>query len=123
VCYIAGVDEILTNNRWRNHIPPEYTVSLTAGAYGFNRRLTLASRITRNSQSTAHVQGIRRFTADRLWNPHTLVEVFGAYQVNDIFSVDFAVENLFDVYYKDPLANISQPGPGRTFRFNMTARF
>lgn len=124
VCYVSGSEDGLDQNKWRNHIPPEYSLSLTAGMRLFDQKLTLAGRVTYNSESAGQpAKHVDPWVNSLWWKAYALVDVYGSYKFNDAVTLDFAVENLFDKYYKDPLANVSQPGPGRTFRMNMTAKF
>ena len=87
-------------------------------------RLTLGTRVSYYSNrfvktkvaSTSEIQPGN-------WNPYTLVDVFGSYKFNESKQIDFAIDNLTDRYYMDAINAALMPGPGRTFRLNMTAKF
>ncbi|WP_052717432.1 TonB-dependent receptor [Chromobacterium vaccinii] len=116
----------------RNHIPPRFNLNLTLGGRVLDRKLSFGSRVTYNSEPVAKqgasVDGSRweswNGTANQvLTRAYALVDVFASYKVSKGVSVDFAIDNLTDRYYLDPLALSLMPGPGRTARLNATWQF
>ncbi|MDR6285969.1 hemoglobin/transferrin/lactoferrin receptor protein [Methylopila jiangsuensis] len=110
-----------------NHVPPEYSLSLTA-SQEFWKTLTLGGRVQHVGKRAighgdATAQGMSQFIALVDWKPYTLVDVFATYKINEYFTANVGVENLTDKYYVDPLSLVLQPAPGRTFTASLTAKF
>lgn len=120
-CWSSRSDEGIPLNDWRNQVPPEYTASLTLGGRFLDEKLMLGGRL--NYIGDRAGQPDASTSAGVQWEAYTTVDVFGSYKITDSLAIDFAVENVFDKFYVDPLAMAMQPGPGRTARFNMTAHF
>ena len=57
------------------------------------------------------------------WDRTTLVDLFASYPINDTFSLDFNMSNVFDRYYVEPLNLAPIPGPGRTASLTLTGKF
>ena len=123
------IDDLCTEGGFANsyalqHVPPKDTVSMQMTYKMFEERLTLGTRVSYYSNrfvktkvaSTSEIQPGN-------WNPYTLVDVFGSYKFNESKQIDFAIDNLTDRYYMDAINAALMPGPGRTFRLNMTAKF
>lgn len=111
-----------------NHVQPEYTATLTLSQKLLQDRLTLGGRINHvGPRSIGHGdvtgQGLSQYIALVRWKPHTLVDLFGEVEVIDGVTASVRAENLFDVFYVDPLGLVSQPGPGRTFFASLTGNF
>ena len=101
------------------HLPPRDSLSITAGLRLLDEKLTVGGRITHSGQRV--VESIGSDAA--AYAPHTLVDLFASYDVNENFKLDVGVDNLTDRFYISPLSILPKPGPGRTFRLNMTAKF
>lgn len=123
-CYTAGCALPVSTDYATNHIPPKMTASVTFGMRFFEERLVLGGRASYFDKRALPVNtsgGAISPTAE--WAPHTLVDMFGSYEINENLRADFAVDNLFDRYYVDALNNLAQPGPGRTVKFGLTGKF
>ena len=111
-----------------NHVPPEYTVSLSLEQKLFDEAVTLGGRVARvGPRAIGHGdvtgQGLMQFISVVQWKPHTLVDIFSEFRILDGVSTSLRVENLFDKFYVDPLGLITQPAPGRTFYATVTGNF
>ncbi len=111
-----------------NHVPPEYTVSLTLSQKLFEDALTVGGRVSYTGpRAIGHgpvtAQGASQFIDQIKWDPFWLVDVFAEYKLNDSWTAMVRVENLTDAYYVDPLSLVNQPSPGRTFYASLTGRF
>ena len=107
------------------HVPPEDSATLTLGGRFMQERLELGTRISYigDRAATTASSSTGGYTTMINWEPYTLVDVFGSYQVNDLMSIDFAVDNVTNQYYMDSLTLGLMPSPGRTVRFGLTANF
>lgn len=119
-CRSSGIQ----NGYAQLHLPPRKSATLTAGVRLLDDALEAGGRITyvgeRGTMSSNDTGG---FTTVVNWEKYTLVDLFASYKLNDSVNVDFAVDNVTDVYYMDALTLGLMPSPGRTFRVNMTAKF
>lgn len=120
-CLEGGV----TNGYVQMHVTPKVSGSLTLGGRFFERKLELGARATyvgeRPVSTSAKESG--GYTTITEWSPYTLVDVFGSWKFSENNSLDFAVDNLTDVYYMDALTLGLMPSPGRTTRVNLTVKF
>ncbi|AXE30222.1 hypothetical protein DK842_10095 [Chromobacterium phragmitis] len=116
----------------RNHIPPRLNLNLTLGGRAWDRKLSFGGRVVYNSEPVAKQGASVKDTPWESWNgtadqvltrAYTLVDVFASYKVSKGVSVDFAIDNLTDRYYLDPLALSLMPGPGRTARLSASWQF
>ncbi|WP_071115731.1 TonB-dependent receptor [Chromobacterium sphagni] len=116
----------------RNHIPPRLNLNLTLGGRAFNRKLSFGTRLVYNSEPVAKQGASVGDTPWESWNgtanqvltrAYTLVDLFASYQLSKDASVDFAIDNLTNRYYLDPLALSLMPGPGRTMRLSLGMKF
>lgn len=127
LCYDSNSDEGIPLNNWRNHVPPVGTVSLTLGGRFFDEKLTLGGRVNYTGERVGippAAKDDRKWNYQgRRWHAYTTVDAFASYKFNDTVTLDIAAENVFDTFYTDALAMANQPGPGRTIRLNMTAKF
>jgi len=55
--------------------------------------------------------------------PVAVFDAFLCYKLNDNIVLNASVQNITDRYYLDPLSQSDMPAPGRTARFNLTAKF
>lgn len=109
-----------------NHIPPEWTFTLSGGVNLFADRLTLGGRINHVSTRLSPVVPQTTpyyFTITTLWAPYTVGDLFATWRVNGNLSLEAAVENVTDQYYVDALGNTDVPSPGRNIRIGLTSRF
>lgn len=109
-----------------NHVQPKYSVDLTLSQKLLEERLMVGGRVSYTGpRAIGHgdvtAQGASEFITPVLWKPFTLVDIFAEYKITDTMTAAFRVENLFDKFYIDPLALVTQPGPGRTFYVSLTA--
>lgn len=114
--------EEATGNSFSNlHLPPRDSVNLTAGMRFFDEALTLGGRLTFMGDRV--IEGSNSPSDPAIWDPYTLVDVFATYKPSKNVQLDIGVDNVTDVFYISPLSILSKPGPGRTFRINMTMTF
>lgn len=111
-----------------NHVQPEYTLSLSLSQKLFGERLTLGGRANHvGPRAIGHGdvtgQGASQYISLVRWKPHTLVDAFAEFRLIDGVTAAVHAENLFDIFYVDPLGLVTQPGPGRTFRASLTGTF
>ncbi|MGU3577045.1 TonB-dependent receptor [Brucellaceae bacterium C25G] len=111
-------------------VPPKDTVTLHLGARFFDEKLTVGSRIMYVGKRM--VEGIGDDSEDAYqgnqiqaskWNPYTIVDLYMNYKHTENLEFSAGIDNLTDRYYMDALNASLMPAPGRTFRFNMTAKF
>lgn len=136
--YYLGIDFCLTADNCANaslysdyatnQVPPEYSIDLTLSQKMFDDRFTLGGRVLHvGPRAAGHgaitATGMMQFISVVSWEPHTLVDVFAEYKINDNMTAAFRIENLTDQYYIDPLSLVRQPGPGRTFYASLTSDF
>ncbi len=119
-CLPSGVE----NGYAQLHVPPRKSATLTGGVRLLEESLEAGARLTfigdRGRMGTNETGG---YTTVVNWEKYALLDIFASYKVNENVSMDFAIDNVTDVYYMDALTLGLMPSPGRTFRFNMTARF
>ena len=101
---------------------PEYAGTATLGTRWFDASLVLGARV--NFFGKPNLDGpIEGEAIGSYWAANEIVDLFGAYRVNDNLSVRFSVENANDRFYTAPLFVSRVPAPGRTARVNFTASF
>lgn len=110
-----------------NQIPPKYMVSVDISQKLFDDALTIGGRVThygkRAIEGSAELSGATTIIEPINWKAFTTVDFFAEYRINEQFTMNFAVENLTDQYYVDPLSLGNIPAPGRTIRASLTAKF
>ena len=111
-----------------NHVPPEYTVSLTLSQKMLQDRLTIGGRILHVGPRAVDEEPIIYYSTSPFidvieWRPYTLVDLFADYKISEYVTANITVQNLTDRYYVDPLSLSLQPSPGRTIRYGLTAKF
>jgi hemoglobin/transferrin/lactoferrin receptor protein len=100
-------------------VPPKNSGSLTAGMRFFDESLTVGGRVT-----FAGERAIKRTSGiESDWRSYQVYDSFLTYKVNENFTVNASVENIFDLYYLDAMTEALTPSPGRTFRMSATVRF
>lgn len=106
----------------QNHVPPEFTATLTLGMRAFDNRLVMGARMNHVGSRALPLSGnYDSFTAT--WLPYTVVDLFGSYKLNPNLTLNGSVQNVGDRYYVDALANTAMPSPGRTIRVGVTGTF
>jgi hemoglobin/transferrin/lactoferrin receptor protein len=104
------------------HVPPDISISLTAGLRLFEEKLTVGGRVTHNGDRVLEISNSTDRQRTPMWLPYTTLDAFASYKLNDNFTVDVQAQNLFDLYYVDALDGWN-PAPGRTVRASLTAKF
>ena len=119
----------------RTALQPQYSINLEAGARLLANTLQIGGRMTYHSTAKntsdskdgglGAVMGESATAYNRpyYWNPIWVFDFYANYAINDSLTMDFAINNLTNRYYVDPMARVSQPAPGRTLTVGMTARF
>ncbi|WP_340607938.1 TonB-dependent receptor domain-containing protein [Xenorhabdus bharatensis] len=111
-----------------NHIQPKNSYTVTLGGRAFDKDLDMGATLSyfgsRPSVGLSDVKGQRSSVLVHVeWEPYTTVDLFVKYKVNKNIRIQAGIDNVTDVYYLDPLAMGLMPGPGRTFRTNVTVKF
>ncbi|PHM67403.1 TonB receptor-related protein [Xenorhabdus stockiae] len=112
-----------------NHIQPKNSYTVTLGGRAFDQDLDMGAMLSyfgsRPSVGLSDVKGQRSGSVlvHVEWEPYTTVDLFVKYKVNKNIRIQAGIDNVTDVYYLDPLAMGLMPGPGRTFRTNVTVKF
>lgn len=119
VCRESGT----TNSYVPMHLPPKASYNLTLGGRFLDEKLTLGARYVHVGKRDTSIYNWGGTLTSVEWIPYDVVDLFGSYRVNDILSVDFAVDNIGDKYYMDALTLGLVPSPGRTVRLGLTSRF
>lgn len=106
--------------------PPKYSVNTTLGSRWFENRLVLGGRMVYNSAPTAKLNkpwndGIT--TNQMYYQKSAIYDLFASFEIVKGTQLDFAVQNLTNIYYLDPLAQSFMPAPGRTLRTGLTVKF
>jgi len=122
------VSESLHADYATNQIPPKFSASLTLSQQLLDDRLTIGGRISHVGGRAVDAgpgpnPGASPFIAPIVWKPHTIVDVFADYKLNETTTLNVSVENLMDVYYVDPLNLALMPSPGRTIKVGLTGEF
>ena len=101
---------------------PEYAGTATLGTRWLDETLVLGARV--NFFGEPNVDGPLEvgFTSN-YWAANEILDLFGAYRVNDNLFVRFSVENVNDRFYTAPLFVSRIPAPGRTGRLNLSWQF
>ncbi len=103
------------------YVPPVYSGSVTLGARLFEDSLTVGGRVNFVGDRALKRSGVG--TVESEWRSYQIYDAFASYKLNDNFSFNASIENMFDRYYLDAMSEALTPSPGRTFRLSTTARF
>lgn len=109
------------SNDWAaNYLPPDSAGSLTAGIRLLDQDLTLGVRthFAAERSGTTSFLGLGGRTV--YWPEYQIYDLFGSYEYEDDFVLNFSVANIFDDYYFGALASVGIASPGRTARFGIT---
>ena len=103
------------------YVPPVYSGSVTLGARLFEDSLTVGGRVNFVGDRALKRSGVGMVESE--WRSYQIYDAFASYKLNDNFSFNASIENMFDRYYLDTMSEALTPSPGRTFRLSTTARF
>jgi hemoglobin/transferrin/lactoferrin receptor protein len=103
------------------YVPPVYSGSVTLGARLFEDSLTVGGRVNFVGDRALKRSGVGMVESE--WRSYQIYDAFASYKLNDNFSFNASIENMFDRYYLDAMSEALTPSPGRTFRLSTTARF
>ncbi|PHM35719.1 TonB-dependent receptor domain-containing protein [Xenorhabdus innexi] len=112
-----------------NHIQPKNSYTVTLGGRAFDKDLDMGATLTyMGSRPSVGLKDDKNSRVGSVlvhveWEPYTTVDLFVKYKVNKNIRIQAGIDNVTDVYYLDPLAMGLMPGPGRTFRTNVTVKF
>ncbi|WP_198362918.1 TonB-dependent receptor [Sulfitobacter sp. DFL-23] len=100
-------------------VAPEYKISLDAGLRLVDDRLKLGTRVTHIIP--AEQQGLNAMA----YKPetYTTMDLYGTYNLRENATLRFAINNVTDVAYVDPLNSADFLGPGRTATISLNMRF
>ncbi len=117
----------LASDYANNHVPPEYSASLTLSQKLLDDALIIGGRVSyvgpRSGGAEKAAYGAQALITPIYWEPYTLVDLFASYKMNEAMTLDMNVENLTDQYYVDPLSLALMPSPGRTMRAGLTMQY
>lgn len=128
-CQTAGncVGSSLAEDYGTNQIPPKFSASVALSKGFFDNRFTLGGRLTyvgkRAAQAQKPASGASALISAVPWEPYTVFDLYGSYQVTNNTKLDLRVENLTDRYYIDPLNMGRLPAPGRTVWLELSSEF
>lgn len=107
------------------HLPPEFSASATVGVKLLDEKLQFGGRMIHVGYRAATKTNIigAGVVATVNWEPYTTFDLFGSYDLNDNFRIDFAVDNVTDRYYMDAMSISPIAAPGRTAHLTLTAKF
>lgn len=100
-------------------VPPEYKFTADMGARFFDEKLLLGARVTHIVPSEQKGLNAVAYAPDT----YTTLDLYGSYKFNESTSLRFAVNNVTDVAYVDPLNSYEFPAPGRTATVSLKVRF
>ena len=103
------------------YVPPVYSGSLTIGARFLEETLTVGGRVNFVGDRALKRSGVGMVESE--WRSYQVYDTFASYKLNENFSFNASIENVFDLYYLDAMSEALTPSPGRTFRISATARF
>lgn len=103
------------------YVPPVYSGSLTLGTRFLDESLTIGGRVNFVGDRALKRSGVG--TVESEWRSYQVYDTFASYKLNENFSFNASIENIFDLYYLDAMSEALTPSPGRTFRLSATARF
>ncbi len=105
------------------YVPPKYSGAITVGTRWLDERLVIGGRLSFAGERAVGRKDLSSSTANSDWLPYKVYDVFASYKVNDQFSFNMSVENIFDLYYLDGLTTALTPAPGRLMRVGATVKF
>lgn len=127
-CVTAGFPLTFT----RTSLEPDYSITLDGGLRLLERKLELGARAIYHSRASNKDEerwieagnfGVITMNQPYRWQPILVVDLYAQYRVNRHLRLNAGINNLTDLYYLDPLARMTQPAPGRSFKLGMTLSF
>lgn len=100
-------------------VAPKYRFTADVGARFFDERLNIGARANHVVPSSQ----IGLFSTAYAAKTFTTFDLYGSWEFNENASLRFAVNNLTDVAYVDPMNTSDFPAPGRTATLSLKVRF
>ncbi len=100
-------------------VAPKYRFTADVGARFFDERLNIGARANHVVPSSQ----IGLFSTGYSAKTFTTFDIYGSWEFNENASLRFAVNNLTDVAYVDPMNTSDFPAPGRTATLSLKVRF
>lgn len=100
-------------------VSPKYRFTADVGVRFFDDRLNIGARANRVVPS----EQLGLFATTYGAKPFTTFDIYGSWDFNENASLRFAVNNLTDVAYVDPMNSSDFPAPGRTATLSLKVRF
>lgn len=100
-------------------VAPKYRFTADVGVRFFDDRLNIGARANRVVPSAQ----LGLFSTTYKAKPFTTFDIYGSWDFNENASLRFAVNNLTDVAYVDPMNSSDFPAPGRTATLSLKVRF
>ena len=100
-------------------VAPKYRFMADIGVRFFDDRLNIGARANRIVPS----EQLGLFSTVYSAKPYTTFDIYGSWDFNENASLRFAVNNLTDVAYVDPMNSSDFPAPGRTATLSLKVRF
>lgn len=100
-------------------VAPKYRFTADVGVRLFDEKLNLGARMNR----IVPTEQIAIFSTTYGAKPFTTFDIYGSWDFNENASLRFAVNNLTDVAYVDPMNTSDFPAPGRTATLSLKVRF
>jgi len=100
-------------------VAPKYRFTADVGLRFFDDRLNIGARANRVVPSAQ----LGLFSTTYKARPFTTFDIYGSWDFNENASLRFAINNLTDVAYVDPMNSSDFPAPGRTATLSLKVRF
>nr|WP_246434208.1 TonB-dependent receptor [Shinella fusca] len=100
-------------------VAPKYRFTADVGVRLFDEKLNIGTRANRIVPS----EQLGLFSTVYGAKPFTTFDIYGSWEFNENASLRFAVNNLTDVAYVDPMNSSDFPAPGRTATLSLKVRF
>ncbi len=100
-------------------VAPKYRFTADVGVRLFDEKLNIGARANRIVPS----EQLGLFSTVYGAKPFTTFDIYGSWEFNENASLRFAVNNLTDVAYVDPMNSSDFPAPGRTATLSLKVRF
>ena len=100
-------------------VAPKYRFTADVGVRLFDDRLNVGARANRVIPS----EQLGLFSTVYKAKPFTTFDIYGSWEFNENASLRFAINNVTDVAYVDPMNASDFPAPGRTATLSLKVRF
>jgi hemoglobin/transferrin/lactoferrin receptor protein len=100
-------------------VAPKYRFTADVGVRFLDDRLNIGARANRIVPS----EQLGLFSTVYRAKPYTTFDIYGSWDFNENASLRFAVNNVTDVAYIDPMNSSDFPAPGRTATLSLKVRF